>query len=172
MGCCEISAARSVEQILDSVEVEKESVAASTGEERVGTGLDDVGVGAKGDLGIGDDLRPNSLDRAGFRAFCHEDVYGLHTVLRWREHVTDRDVRQAVSVVVDVEAVDGVGMERVGSRICIEDDHGPRRVSGRLECVEVAEIESLVPERRTEIESSKVVRHFFSPSRRNKLEFF
>ncbi len=162
MGCGEISAARGIEQILDSVVVEKESVAASTGEERVGAGLDDVGVGAEGDLGIGDDLRPNSFDRAGFRAFCHEDVHGLHTVLRWREHVTDSDVRQAVSVVVNVEAVDGVRMERVGSRICIEDDHSPRRVSGRLERVEVAEVESLVPERWTETESSKMVRHFFS----------
>ena len=161
MGCGEISAARGIEEILDSVEVEKESVAASTGEERVGAGLDDVGFDAEGDLGIGDDLRPNSFDRAGFRAFCHEDVDGLHTVLRWREHVTDRDVSQAVSVVINVEAVDGVRMERVGSRVCIEDDHSPRRVSGRLERVEVAEVESLVLERGAEIESSKMVRHFF-----------
>jgi len=47
VGCGEISAARGIEQILDSVEVEKESVAASTGEERVGAGLDDVGFGPK-----------------------------------------------------------------------------------------------------------------------------
>ena len=119
MGCGEISAARGIEQILNGVEVEKESVAASTSEERVGAGLDDIGFGTEGDLGIGDDLRPNSFDRAGFRAFCHEDVDGLHTVLRWREHVTDRDVTQAVSVVINVEAVYGVRVERVGSRICI-----------------------------------------------------
>jgi hypothetical protein len=87
----------------------------------------------------------------------------LDTILQRGEHVTDRDVRQAISVVVDIEAVDCVGMERVGRRICIEDDHGPCPVSGRLERVEVAEVESLVPERRTEIESSKMVRHFFSP---------
>ena len=68
MGRGEIPAARGIEQILDSVVVEKESVAASTGEERVGAGLDDVGVGTEGDLGIGYDLGPNSFDRAGFRA--------------------------------------------------------------------------------------------------------
>lgn len=162
MRCGEISAARGIEQILDAVEVEKESVAASTGKERVSVGLDDVGLGTEGDLSIGDDLRPNSFDRAGFRAFGHENVDGLHTVLRWREHVTERDVRQAVSVIINVEAVDGVRMERVGSRIGIQDEHSPRRVRGRLECVEVAEVESLVSERWAKIESSKVVRHFFS----------
>ena len=53
-------------------------------------------------------------------------------------------------------------MERVGVRIRIEDDYGPRRVGGRLERVEVAEIESLVPERRAEAESGEMVRHFLS----------
>ena len=115
---------RGIEQILDSVEVEKESVAAAAGEERVGARLDDVGLGAEGDLGVGDDLRPDSFGRARFRAFRHEYVDGLLAVLRLRKHVADRDVRQAIAVVVDVEAVDGVGMERVGIRICVEDDHG------------------------------------------------
>ena len=164
MGSGEISAARGIEEILDTVEVEKESVAASTGEKCVSAGLNDVGVGAKRDLSIGDDLRSNSLDRAGFRAFCHEDVYGLHPVLRWRENVTDRDVSQAVSVVVNVEAVDGIWMERVASWICIEDNHSPRRISWRLKRVEIAEVESLITERWTEIESSKMVRHFLLSS--------
>src|SRR5271165_6591683 len=59
MGAREVSAALGIEQILDSVEVEKESVTASASEERVGAGLDDVGFGAEGDVGIGDDLRPS-----------------------------------------------------------------------------------------------------------------
>ena len=58
----EISAARGIEQIFDSVEVKKESVAASTGEERIGAGLDDVGFGAERDLGAGDDFRSDSFD--------------------------------------------------------------------------------------------------------------
>jgi Berberine and berberine like len=99
--------------------------------------LDDVGLGAEGDLGVGDHLRPDGFDRAGFRALRHEDVYGLFAVLWRREDVADRDVRQAISVVVDVEAVDGVGMERVRGRISIEDQHGPRPIRGRLEGVEV-----------------------------------
>jgi hypothetical protein len=117
--CGEISTARGIEQIFDSVEVKKESVAASTGEERIGAGLDDVGFGAERDLGAGDDFRSDSFDGASLRAFCDKDVYGLFAVLRCLEHVADRDVRKAISVVVNVEAVDGVGMERVGIRICV-----------------------------------------------------
>src|SRR5713101_1377028 len=99
----EVSAALGIEQILGSVEVEKESVAATAGEERIGAGLDDVGLGAEGDRGVGDYLLSDRFDRAGLRAFRYKDACGLLTVLRPREHVADRDVRQAISVVVDVE---------------------------------------------------------------------
>ena len=78
----EVSPTRGIEQILDAVEVKKERVAATAGEERVGAGLDDGGRGAEGDLGIGDNLLPDHFDRAGFRAFCREDVHGLPAVLR------------------------------------------------------------------------------------------
>src|ERR1700687_5215500 len=161
--CGEISAARGVEHILDSVEVEKESVAAAASEERVLVRLDDVGFGAERNLGVRDYFRPDSFGRAGLRTLCDKNVYSLLAILRRRENVAERDVGQAISVIVDIEAVDGVGMERVGSRICVEDDHGPRRVRRRLERVEVAEVESLVAERRTEIEAGKMVRHFLSP---------
>src|SRR6478736_8752690 len=125
--------------------------------------FDDVGLGAEGHLGIADDLRPDSFRGAGFRAFCHEDADRLLAVLRLREHVAERDVGQAVAVVVDVEAVDGVGMQRVGLGIGIEDDHGPRGIRGRLERIEVAEVESLVAERRSETESGEMVRHSLLP---------
>src|ERR1019366_1900313 len=138
VGRGEVSAALGIEQILDSAKVEKESVAATAGEERVGAGLDDVGVGAEGDLGVGDDLCPDRFHRAGLRAFCDKNVYGLLTVLRRWEHIAERNVVQIIAIIVDGEPVDGVGMERVGSRICIEDEHGPCRVRGRLECIEVA----------------------------------
>jgi hypothetical protein len=59
-------------------------------------------------------------------------------------------------------------MERVGLGIGIEDDHGPRRIRGGQERVEVAEVESLVAERRAETESGKMVRHFFSPLRQTR----
>jgi len=70
--------------------------------------------------------------------------------LRLRKHAAKRDVRQQITVVVDVEPVDGVGMKRVSIWICIEDDHGSRPVGGRLERVEIAQVESLVAERRAE----------------------
>jgi hypothetical protein len=161
MRCREVFLARGIEQVLDPIEVEEEGVAAGTSEERVGTGLEDVWrVADEGDCRVGNDPCPNRFDGAGLRALCQVDAVGLLPVPRRREHIADRDVRQVIAVVIDVEAVDRVGMERVGVRIGIEDDHGPRRVRRRLERVEVAEIEPLVSERRTETEPSKVVRHF------------
>ena len=135
----EVPFASDIEQILDTVEVEKEGVAASAGKERVPARLDDVGfVSDEGDCGIGDDLCSDSFYRTGFRTFGYKNAYRLLTVLRRREHIAERNVVQIIAVVVDIEPVNGVGMERVGSRICIEDEHGPRRIRRRLECIEVA----------------------------------
>ena len=97
------------------------------------------------------------------RAFGQKHVESLLAVLWFRKHVAKRDVRQQITVVVDVEPVNGVGMERVGIWICVEDDHGSRRVGGRLKRIEIAQVESLVAERWTEAESSKMIRHDFLP---------
>src|SRR5687768_4403558 len=56
MGHREVPAAARIEQVLDSVKVEEEGIAAAAGEEGVVAGPDNVGRGAEGDLGIGDDL--------------------------------------------------------------------------------------------------------------------
>jgi hypothetical protein len=53
-------------------------------------------------------------------------------VLRLREHTAECDVRQVITVVIDVEAIDCVGMKCVRVGICIEDDHGSVLVHGRL----------------------------------------
>ena len=66
----EVSAAPGIEQILDSVEVEKEGVAAAAGEERIVAGLDDIRLGAEGDFGVGDDLRPDRFRRARSSPFA------------------------------------------------------------------------------------------------------
>ena len=130
----------------------RKSVAATAGKERVVARLDDVGLGAERDFCVGDDFLPDSFGRARFRAFCQKDVESLLAVLRLRKNVTERDVRQQITVGVDVEAVNGVGMERVGIWICVEDDDGFRRVAGRLKGIKIAQVESLVAERRTEAE--------------------
>src|SRR4029450_100630 len=96
---------------------------------------------------MGDYLLPDSFDRTRLRAFGQKHVESLLAVLRLRKHVAKRDVRQQITVVVAVEPIGGVGMERVSIWICIEDDHGSRRVGGRLERVEIAQVESLVAER-------------------------
>ena len=58
MGLGEVPLAAGVEQVLNAVEVEKERVAAAAGEKSVGARLDDIRLGAEGDLGVGNDLRP------------------------------------------------------------------------------------------------------------------
>src|SRR5947208_9375403 len=60
----EVPFAPRIEQALDSVEVKKERVAPAAGEKGIGTRLDDIRLGAKGDLGVGYDLRPYRFDRA------------------------------------------------------------------------------------------------------------
>jgi hypothetical protein len=79
---------------------------------------------------VRDDLRPDSFGRSGFRTLCQKDAYGLLSVLRRREYIAECDIRQQIAVVIYIEAVDGVRMERIGVRICIEDDRRPRRPPG------------------------------------------
>jgi hypothetical protein len=54
-------------------------------------------------------------------------------------------------------------MERIGIGVCIEDNHGPCRIRGRLERVEIAKIKPLISKRRAEAEAGEVVRHSLSP---------
>src|SRR5262245_61268852 len=100
---------------------------------------------------------PIAFGRARLRARRREYANDLPVVLRLREHIVERDVRQIIAVGIDVEAIDCVGMKCVRVGICIEDDHGSALVSGRLECVQVTEVESLIAERRAETESGEMV---------------
>src|SRR5438093_13704642 len=102
----EVPFALDIEQVLDSVEVEKERVAAAAGEKSVRARLDDIRLGAEGDLGVGDDLRPCRFGRARLRACPHEYVDGLPAVLRLREHIAECDVRQVIAGRSGVVAVD------------------------------------------------------------------
>src|SRR5262245_16151827 len=63
----EVPLAPDIEQVLDSVEVEEERVAAAAGEKSVGPRLDDIRLGGEGDLGVGDYLRPCRFGRARLR---------------------------------------------------------------------------------------------------------
>src|SRR5262245_50125049 len=153
----EVPFAPDIEQVLDSVEVEKERIAAAAGEKSVGPRLDDVRLGAEGDLGVGDDVRPYRFSGAHLRALRQEDVEGLPAVLRLREHIAEGDICQVIAVVIDVNAIDGVRIQRVGIGICIEDDHGSVLVDGRLERVQIAEVESLIAQRRAKTESGEMV---------------
>src|SRR5262249_33178326 len=99
------------------------------------------------------------------RAVGQEYFEGLLAVVRLSEHETEREVRQQIAVAVDVEPVNGVVMERVGIRIGVEDDHGSRRIRVRLERIQIAQVESLVAERRTEAQSGEMIRHSFASFR-------
>src|SRR5437016_4007703 len=153
----EVPFAPNIEQVLDAVEVEKKRVAAAAGEKSVGARLDDIRLGSEGDFGVGNDLRPYRFGRARLRARCQEYVDGLPAVLRLREHIAERDVGQVIAVGIDVDAIDCVGMKRIRIGICIEDDRGSVLVGGRLECVQVAEVEPLIAQRWAETESSEMV---------------
>jgi hypothetical protein len=50
-------------------------------------------------------------------------------------------------------------MKRVGARVRVEDEDGPRRIGWRLECVQIAKIEPLVTQGRPQAEAGEVVRH-------------
>jgi len=160
MGRGEVSPAACVEQILDSVIIEEERIAPAAGEDGMGPRLHDIGLGPEGDFGIADDLLPDGLGRPGFRALCQEHAHGLTAVLRLRVDEAEGEVRQAVPVAVDVEAIDRIGMERVRGRIGVQDQYCPRWIRRRLEGIEVAEVEPLVAERRAKTKSGEMVRHF------------
>src|SRR6516225_1264345 len=102
----EVPFAPGIEQVLDSVEVEKERVASAAGEISVGARLDDMGRGAEGDLGIGDDLCSYGFRRSRLRALRHEYADRLPAIPRLREHITERHVRQVIIVVINIEAID------------------------------------------------------------------
>ena len=55
--------------------------------------------------------------------------------------------------------VDRIGVQGIGQRVGVEDDDGPRRVGRRDERVEIAQIESLVAEGRSEAQAGEVVGH-------------
>ena len=156
----EVPFAAGVEQVLDSVEVEEERIAAAAGEKSIRARRNDIRLGPEGDFRISNDLRPDRFSRARLRALRQEYAKGLAAVLRLREHITERDVGQIIAVGVDVDAINGVGMQCVRIGIYIEDDHGSVLVGGRLERIQVAEVESLITQGWAETESGEMVRHY------------
>src|SRR5260370_29168973 len=85
-----------IEQSLDTVEVEKGSVAATAGEECVIARLDDIGLGAERDLRIGDYLLPDRFDRSRLRTLGQKHIQRLLAVLQFRKHVANRDICQQI----------------------------------------------------------------------------
>src|SRR6202167_5786661 len=78
----EVPLAAGIEQVLDSVVVEKERVAAAAGEEGIGARVDDIGLGAEGYFGVGDNLRPYGFHGTRFFALGHEYTDRLLAILR------------------------------------------------------------------------------------------
>ena len=157
----EVFAALVVEHVQDAREVDEESVAAQSEEAGVGARRVDVRLGTERHLDVFEDRLPGGLSRTGLRAGCQVDGGTLPAVLRLGEHQDEGEVGLEVAVVVDVDPVHGVGVERrrLGERVTVEDQHGPRRVRRCLEGVEIGEVESSVPFGRTEVQAGEVVRH-------------
>ena len=76
-------------------------------------------------VGIGHDLLANGFGRSRFRAPGQEYTERLFAVLRLREYEAEWDIRQQIAVIVDVEPVNDLGVERVSIRIGVQDDGSP-----------------------------------------------
>ena len=90
---------------------------------------------------------------------------GLPAVVELGEREAERHVGERVAVVVDVEAVDRVGVEPVALRegVRVHDQHGPVGVIGRGEHEEVGEIQAGVVAGGLEVGGTEVVRHGGTP---------
>lgn len=75
------------------------------------------------------------------------------------EDPADGAVGQVIAVVVDVQAVYGVGVHGICVGIGVEDENGPARIAGCPEGVQVAQIEALVAEWWPKAEAGEVVGH-------------
>ena len=158
-GAVKLRPPTGVEQVLDAVEVEEERVAACAGEECEASRRDDVRGGAEGNLDTFEDARPHRL--VGFRVRVVRQVHvdGLAAVLWFGVDEAERDVITQVAVVVDVDPIDGVRVQRVSGRVGVEDQDGAVGIGGRLKRVEVAEVQALIAQRRAEAQAGEVVRH-------------
>jgi len=128
MRCGEVPSAGDVEQALDAVEVEEERVTAGPGEERDGIRLGDDWRCPAGDFDRLEDPLADRLSRLGFAVVGQEDVDGLAAVDRLGEDEAERDVVAQIAVVVDRQPVDRTGMQRIGIRIGVQDQHCVIRV--------------------------------------------
>ena len=70
---------------------------------------------------------PTASGSLGLVAGGQVDVDGLAAVLRLGEHEAERDVVAEVAVVVDPDPVDRIGVQEVGLRVGVEDQHRPGR---------------------------------------------
>jgi len=159
----EIALAAGVEQVLDAVEVEEGGIAAGAGGERDVTGGGDIRLRSERHLDIGEDLLANRLRRTGLFTAGHEHVDRLPAVHWGGEHETERDVVNEVTVGVDRQPIDGIGVQRVGVWIGVEDQHGPLAVGRRLERVQIAQVKALIAKRRSETQTGEMVGHVTSP---------
>src|SRR5579884_3144432 len=107
----EVPFAARIEQVLDPIEVEKERVAAASGEKFDATRRHDVGLRSERDFTVRNDFLSDGFRRARLRSLRHKYVHGLLTVLRVREQVAEGDVREVIAIVIDVEAIDCIGVE-------------------------------------------------------------
>jgi hypothetical protein len=157
----EVFAPLPVERRQHSGEVHEERVAAPSGEEGIGPGQDDFWLRSEGHLGVAHDRLPNDLSLTSLLSGCHVDSRSLPAVLGLAEHHADCDVGDSVPVVVDVDAVDGVGVKRWRYPECVdvEDQHCPRRVRGRLEGKEVGDVQARIFGWRSEPQPGEVIRH-------------
>src|SRR6185437_10676022 len=91
---------------------------------------------------------------------------GLLAVCDLGEREAERHIGQRVSVAVDVEPVDRVGVEPVTLHegVGVQDQHGPVRVIGRREDEEFGEVQACIVAGVLEVGGAEVIGHGVTPS--------
>jgi hypothetical protein len=155
----EVLAVPPVERRENSAEVDKERIAASAREERIGAGCDDIRLASERHLGIRDDRRPDGLALTSLRPGRLVHGRSLPAILGLAEHDAEADVGLGVAVVVDVDPIHGARVEGIShrERVRVEDQDRFRRIGRRLEGEQIGEVEARIIRRRSEPQACEVI---------------
>ena len=147
--------------VQDTVGVGEEGVAAFADEQPAGAGLDGGGGGVEADRGGLDEDFTCWFAGLGVAAGGVVGGGGLAAVVGCGEGEAERHIGQRVAVGVDVEPVDGVGVEpvAVGEGVGVHDEHGPVGVVGRGEHEQVGQVQAGIVAGGLEVGGAEVVRH-------------
>jgi hypothetical protein len=150
------------EPVQDPVGVGEEGVAALADKQPTGAGLDGGGGGVDADRGGLDEDLTGWLAGLGVAAGGVGGGGGLAAVaVGLGEGEAEGHIGQGVLVGVDVEPVDGLGVEpvAVAEGVGVHDEHGPVGVIGGGEHIQLGQVEAGVVAGGLEVGGAEMIRH-------------